>query len=49
MVKALIYLADANIGGIVLGAACPIVLLSRADTAQIKLCSIATACMLCKS
>jgi phosphate butyryltransferase len=49
MVKALIYLAGANIGGIVLGAACPIVLLSRADTAQIKLCSIATACMLCKS
>lgn len=48
VVKALIYLAGAKIGGVVLGAACPIVLLSRADTAEIKLCSIATACVMCK-
>ncbi|MCD6500984.1 phosphate butyryltransferase [bacterium] len=49
VVKALIYLAGAMIGGVILGAACPIVLLSRADTAEIKLCSIATACVASKS
>ncbi|RKZ30543.1 phosphate butyryltransferase [bacterium] len=43
-VKALIYLADAKVGGLVMGAQCPIVLLSRSDTAELKLCSIALAC-----
>ncbi|HHS50257.1 MAG TPA: phosphate butyryltransferase [candidate division Zixibacteria bacterium] len=46
--KALIHIAGAKIGGLVLGAACPIVLLSRSDTAEIKLFSIATACSMCK-
>ena len=43
--KALIYLADAKIGGIVMGAKLPIVLLSRSDTAQTKLNSIAIGCV----
>ena len=43
--KALIYLAGAKIGGIVMGARLPIVLLSRSDTAQIKLYSIALGCV----
>jgi len=43
--KALIYLADAKIGGVVMGAKVPIVLLSRSDTAQIKLFSIALGCL----
>jgi len=47
LVKALIYLADAKVGGLVMGASCPIVLLSRSDTAEIKLCSIALACIVC--
>ncbi len=46
LVKALIYCAGAKIGGVVLGAKCPIVLLSRSDTAQIKLCSIVAACLM---
>jgi phosphate butyryltransferase len=45
-VKALIYLAGAKVGGLVMGATCPIVLLSRSDTAEIKLCSIALACVI---
>jgi phosphate butyryltransferase len=40
-VKALIYLADARAAGIVVGAGAPIVLLSRSDSAEIKLLSIA--------
>jgi phosphate butyryltransferase len=40
LLKALIYCADFPSGGIVLGAKCPIVLLSRADTAQEKLNSM---------
>ena len=40
-VKALIYLADAKAAGIVVGAGAPIVLLSRSDSAEIKLLSIA--------
>ena len=43
--KALIYLADAKIAGIVMGAKLPIVLLSRSDTAQTKLQSIALGCI----
>ncbi len=43
--KALIYLADAKIAGIVMGAKLPIVLLSRSDTAQTKLQSIALGCV----
>ena len=45
-VKALIYLADALVAGLVVGAKCPIVLLSRSDTAEIKLASIALAAAL---
>ncbi|MDH4223427.1 MAG: bifunctional enoyl-CoA hydratase/phosphate acetyltransferase, partial [candidate division Zixibacteria bacterium] len=40
-VKSLIYLCGARVGGIVVGAGVPIVLLSRSDTAEIKLLSIA--------
>lgn len=40
-VKALIYLADARAAGIVVGAGAPIVLLSRSDSAEIKLLSMA--------
>ncbi len=42
-VKGLIYLANAKVAGVVMGAKCPIVLLSRSDTAEIKLISIALA------
>jgi len=41
MVKALIYLADAKVGGIVVGGGAPIVLLSRSDTAEMRLYSMA--------
>ncbi|UCB52265.1 MAG: bifunctional enoyl-CoA hydratase/phosphate acetyltransferase [Candidatus Zixiibacteriota bacterium] len=40
-VKSLIYLAGAKVGGLVVGAGAPIVLLSRSDSAQTKLYSIA--------
>ncbi len=40
-VKSLIYLANATVGGVIVGATVPIVLLSRADTAKLKLASIA--------
>jgi len=40
-VKSLIYLAGAKVAGIVVGAGAPIVLLSRSDSAEIKLLSIA--------
>jgi phosphate butyryltransferase len=42
-VKALTYLSKAKLGGIVLGATCPIILVSRADTYEAKLNSIALA------
>jgi len=45
VVKALIYLAEARVGGIIMGARVPIILLSRSDTAEIKLCSIALSCV----
>ncbi len=41
LVKGLIYLAGAEVGGIVVGGGVPIVLLSRSDSAEIKLLSIA--------
>jgi len=46
-VKSLIYLAQAKVGGVVVGAGVPIVLLSRADSAQTKLYSMALGAMLC--
>lgn len=43
--KSLIYYAKGKMAGIVLGAAHPIVLTSRAETPEGKLCSIALACL----
>ena len=40
-VKALIFLANAKVGGVIAGAGVPIVLLSRSDSAQTKLYSMA--------
>lgn len=40
-VKSLIYLANAKVGGVIAGAGVPIVLLSRSDSAQTKLYSMA--------
>lgn len=45
-VKSLIYLAEAKVGGVVVGAGAPIVLLSRADSAQMKLYSMALGAMI---
>ncbi len=45
-VKSLIYLAHARVGGMVVGAGVPIVLLSRSDSAQTKLCSMALGAMI---
>lgn len=39
--KALVYLGGAKVAGIILGARVPVVLISRADTAENKLYSIA--------
>lgn len=47
MVKALIYLADAKVGGIIVGGGAPIVLLSRADTEKMKLYSMALGAVVC--
>ncbi len=46
-VKSLIYLAHAKVGGLVVGAGAPIVLLSRSDSAQTKLYSIALGAVIC--
>jgi phosphate butyryltransferase len=46
-VKSLIYLAKAKVGGIVVGGGAPIVLLSRADTAAMKLYSMALGAAVC--
>lgn len=46
-VKALIYLAKAKVGGIVVGGGVPIVLLSRSDTAAMKLYSMALGAAIC--
>ena len=43
MSKTMIYFADALVGGIVVGAKVPVVLLSRSDTPEMKLASIAFA------
>jgi len=47
MVKGLIYLAGAKVGGIVVGGGAPIVLLSRSDSAEIKLLSMALGAAVC--
>ena len=49
MGKALIFYANARVAGVVLGAACPIVLTSRAEPPEGKLHSIALACLLASS
>ncbi|MGB3092072.1 MAG: bifunctional enoyl-CoA hydratase/phosphate acetyltransferase [Candidatus Zixiibacteriota bacterium] len=46
-VKSLIYLAGAKVGGLVVGGGAPIVLLSRSDSAQTKLYSMALGAMIC--
>jgi phosphate butyryltransferase len=46
-VKALIYLAKAKVGGIVVGGGAPIVLLSRSDTAAMKIYSMALGAAIC--
>jgi phosphate butyryltransferase len=46
-VKSLIYLAGAKVGGVVVGAGAPIVLLSRSDSAEMKLYSIALGSAIC--
>jgi phosphate butyryltransferase len=47
LVKSLIYLAGAKVGGVVVGAGAPIVLLSRSDSAEMKLCSMALGAAIC--
>ena len=47
LVKALIYLAKAKVGGIVVGGGAPIILLSRSDTAAMKLYSMALGAAIC--
>jgi phosphotransacetylase len=42
-VKAIMYTADCTFGGVLLGAACPVVFMSRADTTQTRLRSLALA------
>jgi len=44
--KALLYLANAKGGGVVVGAKSPIIMVSRADTHEIKLNSIALSMLL---
>jgi len=44
--KALVYLAKAKVGGLILGASAPVVLTSRTDSAESKLFSIACACII---
>ena len=42
-VKAIMYTADCRYGGVLRGAACPVVFMSRADTTAVRLNSIALA------
>ncbi len=42
-VKAIMYTADCRFGGVLCGAACPVVFMSRADSAQTRLRSLALA------
>lgn len=44
--KSLIFFAQAKMAGLILGAACPIVLTSRSETAEGKLNSLALACLI---
>jgi phosphate butyryltransferase len=43
LAKAIVYFSENKTAGIVLGAAAPVVLTSRADSAETKLLSIASA------
>jgi phosphate butyryltransferase len=47
LVKSLIYLADAKVGGVIVGGGAPIVLLSRSDSAATKLYSMALGAAIC--
>jgi len=47
LVKSLIYLVNAKVGGVVMGGGAPIVLLSRSDSAQTKLYSIGLGAAVC--
>ncbi len=47
LVKSLIYLAGAKVGGVVVGGGAPIVLLSRSDSAGMKLYSMALGAAIC--
>ena len=42
-VKAIMYTADCRFGGVLCGAACPVVFMSRADSTDTRLCSLALA------
>jgi phosphotransacetylase len=42
-VKAIMYTADCRFGGVLCGAACPVVFMSRADDTATRLCSLALA------
>jgi len=42
-IKAIMYTADCRFGGVLLGAACPVVFMSRADSVATRLCSLALA------
>lgn len=46
LAKSIVYFAENKTAGIVLGAKAPVILTSRADSAETKLLSIATACAL---
>jgi len=48
LTKGLIYLAGAKVGGVVVGATAPVILLSRADEAETKLHSMAIGVLLCR-
>ena len=48
MGKTLMYTAEGEFGGIILGAKAPVVMLSRSDPASIRLNSIALGVMMCK-
>jgi len=43
--KSLVYVGGLSVAGVIAGAACPIVLTSRADSSAAKLNSIAVACL----
>lgn len=44
--KSLVYIAESQVGGIILGAKAPVVMLSRSDSAEIRLNSIALGVMM---